>query len=235
LSNYWFGVKDSIIIFFTCYLLILPFVFKGFKKNQLLTPMLIWLLLGSFSFIIFPWFAIPGYQRWLMLLVFPLIIYSSWGISLLKTNRKKIAVIFLLINATIGLAYSAGLTPFLGYMSNSYVPSGLVKSSIDWDQIEEVESAIKWLQNNNQLKILVLAEERFYGWIMLNLVHNFDTMFVLAYSGDLSNSLVLDKIYDFESDKTYLIWYNNSEIDDFETVYQQKNLSVFEYNLASWK
>ena len=84
MTDYGWILQDILFIVIICYLLILPLVFKGYKKNSILTPMVVWLVISSFSVLFFPWFAIPGYQRWLMLLVFPFSIYAIRGLQSLK-------------------------------------------------------------------------------------------------------------------------------------------------------
>ena len=232
LPDYWFAVQDSFAIFFSCYLLLLPLVLKGFRKNRLLTPLLVWLLLGSFSFILFPWFAIPGYQRWLMLLVFPFVIFSVWG--LVKINlgkrKKKILTIVLLLHIALGTAYSTGVFSFIGYVPNSYVPISLVQTSIEWDHVEELKTASNWLQENDQINSILLVEERFYGWIMITLDLQNNNSLILVYGANSLISSVLDEAIRSGPDQIYLIWYTNSNIEHFINVYSQENLSVFSYD-----
>jgi len=106
LKDYWFAVKDAFSIFFVCYILLLPLILIGFRKNSFLNSLIIWLLLGSFSFIIFPWFAIPGYQRWLILLIFPFVIYCGWGLTKISSGKKrKIASVLMLVWVTFGIVF----------------------------------------------------------------------------------------------------------------------------------
>ncbi len=135
MTDYGWILQDILFIVIICYLLILPLVFKGFKKNSILNPMVVWLVIASFSVVFVPWFAIPGYQRWLMLLVFPFSIYAVRGLRLLKLGKfkKPFFVVYVSVLLIIGLGYSTGMFSYVGQLPNSYVPIHLVQSSIPWD------------------------------------------------------------------------------------------------------
>jgi hypothetical protein len=234
LASYGVAVLDSLAIFAANYILLLPFILKGFRKNHLLNPMTGWLLLGSFSFVLLPWFAIPGYQRWIMLLVYPFCIYSTWGLLRLNLgkHRKKIIVAVLLTFMAIGTAYSTGAFSFIipnSYIPTSYIPSSLVQSSIPWNEIDAVKNVTGWLQKHAEAKTALLSEERFYGWSMINLKPQNDNITVLAYGANSLPDSALKEAIDNNCSQIYLIWYRASSPLNFNLTYSNQDIAIFKY------
>ena len=230
-SSYLWTVQDVLSIFAICYLPLLPFVVKGFKSDKLLDSMLGLLLLGSFSVIVSPWFAVPGYQRWLILLVFPFSIYAVKGFERFHmfdkgSFRKLVAV--LLVFAIIGVGYSTGAFSYVT-PTNSWVPTNLVQSSIGWNQIDDVKGVLSWLDEDAAYNSSVLAEERFYGWTLIYLKRANNDVKVIAYGANSPPTQALEKALRDGFSSIYLIWYTDSTLKDFKTVYSQNSVSIFQY------
>jgi hypothetical protein len=206
----------------------LPFVFLGFKKSSILTPMVVWLLIASFSVVFLPWFSIPGYQRWLMLLVFPFSIYAVKGLLHLsfKKFKKPILGVYFSVIIIIGLGYSAGLFSFVGQFPNSYVPIHLVQSSIPWGEIDDVKDVINWIDDNVEVNSTLLVEERFLGWSRLYLQRDATDITMLPYGAQRSPFSVLAQA---NASNVYLIWYSDEVVDDFQVLYSKNNIGLFEY------
>ena len=231
LGSYFWAVQDVFSIFAVCYLPLLPFVVKGFKRDRVLDPMLGLLLLGSFSVIVSPWFAVPGYQRWLILLVFPLTIFAIRGFDCFrlfdKENFGKLVAV-LLIFMVIGAGYSSGAFSYVA-LSNSWVPTNLVQSSIDWNQVDDVKGALRWLDENAVADSSVLAEERFYGWTLIYLKRANNDVEVIPYGANSLPTPALEKALSDGFRWIYLIWYTDWSLENFQMVYSQNSVSVFEY------
>jgi len=236
LNNYSERVYDVFSIFMLCYLPLLLFVLKGFKRDRLLDSMLSWLLLGSFSVVISPWLAVWGYQRWLMLLVFPLSVYAVRGLERFqlidKTNLKKLAAV-ILVFTMIGVGYSSGFFSYAWVMSNSWVPVSLVQSSIAWDQVDYVKEVLSWLDENAMFNSSVLSEERFYGWTLIYLKRANNDVKVVPYGANSSPTPALEKALGDGFSWVYLIWYTDSSLKDFEIVHSQNSVSIFQYRLQA--
>ena len=227
-NNYFGALQDSLLILIICYLPIIPLVLKGFQKNSLLTSMVIWLLISGFASVLFPWFTIPGYQRWLMLLVFPFSIYAFRGLSVLNFRRfkKPILAVYVSILLIIGLGYSTGLFSYVGQLPNSYVPIHLVQSSIPWDQIDDVKNVLSWIDDNSSLNSTLLTEERFLGWTRIYLQRDAIDITILPYGAGGSPFSVLDQA---DATSVYLMWYSDVIFDDFQVLYSKNNIALFEY------
>jgi hypothetical protein len=231
--NYSWMIQDVLFIFLVCYLPLLAFVFKGFWRDKLLDPMICCLLVGSFSVITNPWFAVPGYQRWLMLLVFPFCVYVVKGFErwhLFDRNRIWMLRVIVLVFIIIGAGYSTGAFSYVGILPNSYVAVSLVQSSIPWSQVDDVKSALTWLDGNAQTNSCLLAREPFYGWTLNYLSRADSDVTVFPYSASSSSPLpALEKALDNGFRCIYLISYTNSDLNDFEALHSNRDISVFQY------
>jgi len=233
LGSYLWAVQDVFSIFAVCYLPLLPFVVKGFRRDKMLDPLVGWFLLGSFSVIVSPWFAVPGYQRWLMLLVFPFSVYAVRGFDCFHlfdkgSFRKLVAIV--LIFMVIGVGYSSGAFSYV-MLPNSWVPTNLVQSSIAWDQIDDVKGVLRWLDENAISNSSVLSEERFYGWTLIYLERANNDVEVFAYGANSLPTLALEKALGNGFSWVYLIWYTDSSLENFQMIYSQNSISIFRYQL----
>lgn len=231
--SYLWTVQDALSIFAVCYLALLPFVLKGFRRDHALDPMVGLLLVGSFSVVI-PRFALPGYQRWLMLLVFPFSIYAVWGFERFRLFDKegfRKLVTVLLVFMVIGMGYSTGLFSYVGMVPNSYVAVNLVQSSITWSQVDDVKNVLQWLDENAPSNSSLLAEERFYGWTLIYLKRANNDVEVVPYSAASPPGEALENTLANGFSWVYLIWYADSNLTNFHAVYSWNSISVYQYEL----
>jgi len=225
-------VQDVFSIFAVCYLLIIPFVVKGFWRDSLLDPIVGLLLLGSFSVLVSPWFALPGYQRWLMLLVFPFTIYAVEGfrrLGLFRKQRTRALKIIVLVFIVIGVGYSSGAFSYVGMLPNSYVAVNLVQSSIGWNQVDDVKTVLRWLDQNALSDSSVLSEDRFYGWTLIYLERANKDVKISWYGANFSPRPTLQEAIEDGFNCVYLIWYSDLALDDFKKIFSQNDLSIFLY------
>jgi hypothetical protein len=230
--GYLWTVQDALVIFVVCYLGLLPFVVAGWRRDKLVWPMAVWLLAGSFS-IVFPFFAGFGYQRWLMLLVFPFCVFAVWGFESLQLFSKRrvwMLVAVVLCFMVIGAGYSTGAFSYVGHMTNSYVAVDLVESSISWDQISDVKATLAWLDANAVSNSSVLAEECFYGWTVLYFGRANRDVRVISYGAASLPTKALETALDDGFNRIYLIWFTGKSCSDFEVVYSQNAISIFQYS-----
>jgi hypothetical protein len=230
-SSYLWTVQEAFIIFAVCFLPLLPFVVKGFRRDKLLEPMFGLLLLGSFSVIVSPWFAVLGYQRWLILLVFPFTIYAIRGFDRLRlfdrsSFRKLVAI--LCVFMVFGVGYSSGAFSYV-MLPNSWVPTNLVQSSIGWNQIDDVKDVLRWLDENAEANSSILSEERFYGWTLIYLKRANNDVEVIPYGANSPPEPALEKALSDGFSWIYLIWYTDSNLENFKPLYSQNSVSIFRY------
>jgi hypothetical protein len=224
-------IQDAFSILAICFFSILPLVVKGFTRDRLLNSMVGLLAFCSLSVTVSPWLAVPGYQRWMMLLVFPLSIYAATGLNRLglfnHSNKWKLASI-LLAFVIIGVGYSSGAFSY-ALLPNSWVPTNLVQSSIPWDQVDDVMKVIAWLDENAGTGSCVLTEERFYGWTLIYLDRANTDVRVAPYGAASSPEPALERALGDGFDQVYLIWLTDQQIPGFRLVYCWEALAVFQY------
>lgn len=231
IGSYSWVVQDVLSIFAVCYLSLLPFVVKGWWRDKLLDPMLGWLLLGSFSVIVSPWFAVPGYQRWLMLLVFPFSIYAVKGFErfqLFSKRRVRMLRAIILIFVVVGVGYSSGAFSYV-VLGNSWVPVNLVQSSIAWNQIDDVIECLRWLNDHATSNSSILTEERFRGWTLIYLGRANNDVKVIVYAANSLPQPALEKALGDGFRWIYLIWYTDSSLENFQMIHSQNSISIFQY------
>ncbi len=230
--GYLWTVQDAFVIFVVCYLGLLPFVVAGWRRDKLMWPMVVFLLVGSFS-VLFPFFEGFGYQRWLMLLVFPFCVFAVWGFERLQLFSKRrvwmlAAVILAFI--VIGAGYSTGAFSYVGQMTNSYVAVNLMQSSISWDQVGDVKAVLGWLDEHAAFNSSVIVEESFYGWTSIYLKRANEDINVVFFLAGSQPTQALNKALFSGSGWIYLIWFTAFRIENFEHVYSQNGVSVFQYD-----
>ena len=233
-GSYSWMVRDAFSIFAICYLPLLLFVLRGFSRDRLLDPMVGWLLLGSFSVVFFPWFAMPGYQRWLMLLVFPFAVYTVKGFRrfrLFSRHRMRMSKAIVLVFMVIGIGYSTGAFSYVWMVPNSYVSVNLAQTSIAWNHVEDVKGVLLWLDENAETNSSILTEERFYGWTLIYFQRANEDVEVFPYGASSSPLWALEKALEDGMRWIYLIWYSDSNLQNFRTVYSLKTVSIFKYKV----
>jgi hypothetical protein len=230
-SGYLWTLQDAFIIFAICFLPLLPFAVKGFRRDELLEPMIGLFLLGSFSVVVSPLFVIPGYQRWLILLVFPFTIYAIKGFDRLRlfdrSNFRKLVAV-LTVFLVLGVGYSSGALSYVIW-SNSWIPTNLVQSSIGWGQIDDVKDVLVWLDENAEANSSILCEERFYGWTLIYLRRANNDFEVIPYGANSQPEPALKKALDDGFNWIYMIWYTDSNLENFKSLYSQNGVSLFIY------
>jgi len=231
-GNYAWVVQDVLSIFVVCYLALTPFVLRGFMRDSLLDPVFGLLLFGSLSVVVVPWLGVPGYQRWLMLLVFPLSVYAVFGLERFRLFEKrhftKLAVV-LMVFMVVGVGYSTGMFSYVGRLPNSYVAVDLVQSSIAWNHVDDVKDVLRWLDENALCNSSVLAEERFYGWTVIYMRRASTDVYVVPYGANSPPWTALEIALDNGVRCVYLIWYTGSNLDNFRVMYSRNGVSAFQY------
>ena len=231
-GDYASMVKDAFFIFVICYLPLLPLVLKGFSKNSTLMTMLVSLVLGSFSVALIPWMAIPGYQRWLMLLVFPLCVYSALGLQCFFSDKKRMLIVTTIVLAFmfVGMSYTTGFFSYTRVLPTSYIPGNLTGSSVSWNQVDDLKSCLSWLGNYTTSNSTLFVEERFYGWSLIYLKPNDGRISIMPYASASSFKASFEEARSRDIRQFYLIWYTNSTVQEFGLLHSEGAISVFKYS-----
>jgi hypothetical protein len=146
---------------------------KGFFRDKVFAPMLVWLLVASYSIVVFPWFALSYYWWWILLLPVPLTVYAGHGLEksgvLARRKPFRIALVGFLLLGIVAAGYASSVIR-LGYpYAYTYMPSGLVESCVKFGDIPDVEAAFLWVNENAPIGALVVVPEKLQGFASMHL------------------------------------------------------------------
>jgi hypothetical protein len=206
---------------------LIPFSLKGFFKDRVFTPITCWLIISSFSILVYPAYSFSQYWWWMLLLPISMTIYVGNflnKIKLFETKRRfRTATSALAILTLVSVAYATSTFALGNSYSFSYSPSGLVQSSIPIRDISDVENALRWANENFQPNATVIVQEKTQGFCYLVLRSDLQ----IRVSPSL---LTLDQAINLtrlKSGMEYAIWTTNNvdktnsdtiKIMDFESV-----------------
>jgi hypothetical protein len=239
-------------MFWLFYGFILPFALYGFwicRKNLILTTITLWLLIGTFSSLIFAGTGIIVWERWLIMLAFPFAAYAVEGIFKLGEvlgSFKKWAKHWRLLSWTLAIIFWLGFislflyraVPFLSKeyheakpplandILNEYFPRTMVHNSVGIWKVGETLDCIKWLNENVPSGAAVIVDNRWRGLVLTNF--DLDNRYIItnAWSEQWPR-----QTYEYAVEKgfknVYLIWNTSRDIRYFDLVYSSGNLGVY--------
>lgn len=239
-------------LFWLFYEFLLPLALYGFwllRKNLILTTLTLWLLIGTFSSLIFAGTGIIVWERWLVMLVFPFAIYTVEGIfhigQFVNLKLKKwhlylkpmlwvLAVIFWFAFLVLSFwrvwpfltaSYPDAKPPFKDDQLNSYFPATMVHNSVGIWRIEDTLDAVEWLDKNVPPGAVVLVDNRYRGLFMTNF--EMDNRYVISNTwSDSWSKKGLSYARGKGFQNIYLIWKNTS-IKNFDRIYVSGNMAVY--------
>ena len=223
-GNYW-----TVLSYVGCLLLytiipLIPFAIKGYFKDKVIKPLLIWLLPASLSILVYPWYALSQYWWWILLLPIPLTVYIGEYLDKkhvfenTKTSKSKKPywTAFLMLGM-LAVGYAGSST--LGYSSfvfgypyaYTYLPTGMVQSSIPFTDIPDVLTALEWTNANAPLNSTIIVQEKTMGLAYIELRSDF----LIRVSPSLITLNKASTLNVGTSISSYAVWY--SENVDNET------------------
>ena len=194
------------------FILLVPFAIKGFRKDRVFMPMLIWLAIASLSIIVYPWYAFSEYYWWILLLPIPLTVFVGENLDRLhifdvgKPNKRKKAFWFTLcLLGVIAVGYATS-TVKLGYpYAYTYMPAGMVESSVPFEDIKNITAALEWANKNVPSNSTVIVEQKIQGFAYLDLSSDIQ---IRVSTPLLTLNQVLPLINSIPS-STYAVWYES--------------------------
>ena len=231
--------------------LFLPYLFlvvKGFFRNSVLDFWTGLLLVGAFSCLVVPFFALEYWHRWMFMLVYPFTFYAvnGFGKLLSKFPKRKIsspswlyktiAAAFLLLTFGLGVAYLA--TPVLMVNANVSLPyvSGThlyfsTSPTVPYEDVPCVAQALSWLNGNMTVNSSVILQHAFLFWGRLYL----DKSHVIVHFEN-NPDLAINTAFSHGFDDVFFVWwntpigwYNVSVPDSFVSVQEFGRISVYMY------
>lgn len=247
----YFDLLSNVLTFFVAlYLLCLPLVFVGFFRDRFLDGWTTLLLLGSFSGLIVPFFALDFWDRWMFMLVYPFTFYGVNGVekvlesqsALIRPSNRWIRWMKVSRRTTLGIML---LTVSLGSFSlivnygtlsipgtDLYVPSMYV-NTVPLEDMKGTMDAINWLNTHLNNRSAVLVYLAFRWWVILGL--NNSNPVIFYFTRDVESALNaalqdgLDSIYFIWWNK-YIGWYRLTVPASFQQVFGSGRISVFQFS-----
>lgn len=240
-------------LFWLLFGLLLPLAIYGFwqlRRNLVLTTITLWLLVGTFSSLIFAGKGLIVWERWLIMLVFPLVIYALEGIWVLGSALAKpkdwarkfpllahtLATMFLLVIfgffvfraiPFLSTSYPEAKPPLANDKLNAYLPRTMVHNSVGIWKIEYTLDVVEWLDKHAPPGSVVLVDNRFRGLMLTRF--EIDNRYIITnpWSESIQNtSLTMAKKKKFKP--VYLIWNTTKAIDEFDRIYSSGNMGVYQ-------
>lgn len=250
-----FLMSDVFSLFFICFAPILPFVILGYFRNHSLDVITLFLLVGSFMPVVFPHSALPLWNRWMLILAFPFIIYASnfllpdkqdYGlIKRLKISKKTRRVTFVvmvpiivLLSATyMVLPYDYTFPYFSIFNTAGYLSTTMQHNSIPLSQCPYATLAGEWLKWNMPPESCLIAAPGLYGWAKLSLpfrhfIIKMDSIFLYNFYNNtfIDLGLLGALFWTTGFNYTYVLTfppYNQFLSDDFELVFHLGYIEIY--------
>jgi hypothetical protein len=242
---------DVAVLFAFLYLSYLFLVWKGYFRNGVLNVWTGLLLIGSFGCVVWPFFALDFWSRWMFMLVYPFTFYAVNGLSRLFRGfndargriggfSRKAVYGALGVTVLLGSVYLA--TPLLmntgqiGVFALPYVATHFSSAPcVPYQDVEGVSQAMAWLDENMGYNACVLVNHVFVHWERLYLDESRLTVQFWHDAG-----LALDDALGHGFGSVYLVWWNRdigwydvSVPNGFVPLRNFGRISVYEFTGAS--
>ncbi len=255
-SNYvtYFNLFVSVVsLFIILYIALLPLAFVGFFRSGVLDVWTAFLCAATFSSLVLPFFAFTYWDRWMVMLVYPVVFYATNGfVKILQSAEsvasrlcyfgtlrisKKTARGLMLISLTSGFAFVTS-PMFLGKggiyslpSTVTYLPSTMLANTIPIHDVLSTTETLRWTDSVMDGNACFLAHPAFLYWARLN----FEQPHTIAlFKDDVYGAVDVAVNHGFE--RFWLVWWNTDigwyefEVPEtFAPVYSDDRISVFEY------
>ncbi|MBN1245758.1 hypothetical protein JXA31_09225 [Candidatus Bathyarchaeota archaeon] len=238
---------DVVLLFAFLYLSYLLLVWKGFFRNGVLNIWTGLLLVGSFGCLVWPFFALDFWSRWMFMLVYPFTFFAVNGLHKLLSgfngSKAKIAgiskkIVFGGLGATVLLGSVYLATPLLmntvqvGVFTLPSVSAHFCSApAVPYQDVEMVSQAIMWLEENSDDNSCVLVNRIFLYWDRL---YSDNSHVTLQFWNDAG--LALGDAVNRGFGSVYFVWwnrdigwYNVSVPSQFVSLRDFGRISVYEF------
>ena len=168
------------ILFIVINILLFPFFIYGIKNlhELLLYIPLSLALVGSFTWLVLPYYSILLPDRWIIISGIFISIFSSYGLIKLSSSKSKNKPNYKLLLPILSIYISIGLFymtlpndyafPIYGIFSNyiqKFVPTTMQFNSIDIMDNRDLLITIDWLNTNTNSKSIIYGDPHLRGWM----------------------------------------------------------------------
>ena len=245
----YFNLALSVgLLFVVLFLPYLYLVVKGFFRNGVLTLWTGLLLIGAFSCLIIPFAALPFWNRWMFMLVYPFTFYAVNGFGKLLSKLREKTTLFsswfshrkaatmVLVTFSLGIAYLA--TPVLMAYTDASVPvvTGTylyfsTSPTVPYQDVNSVIEAMSWLNSHLDASSCVALHHAFVCWGQLYLDKSHE---IVHFEIDINAAL--KTCFSTGFNRVFFVWWNEpigwyglSLPESFIEVQDFGRISVYEY------
>jgi len=217
-------------LFAGLYISVLPLVLAGFFKDDVLDNWTAIILIGSFSVLLTPFFALDLWHRWMLMLVYPFSFYAVNGITKIlrsihstRLTWKKLSERVVKLILVLPFSSSLVLMP--------HITAGMYGSSVPLRDVNDTIRAMQWLNEKMDDGSALLVHAAFSNWARLYLDKG---CIRICFKDKIEEAINVALQRDL--DDIYFIWWNEHIEYDltvpkcFTSIFRSNRISVFKYD-----
>jgi hypothetical protein len=241
-------------LFIVMYVAILPLAVVGFFRDRVLDVWLVLFCIGAFGCLALPFFALDYWNRWMLMLVFPLTYYAANGfVRVLRTNKPLMASIWRLGSFRVSRKAAKGMLSIslisgLIFMSSPmfwgvtgvfclpttvvYMPTTMQCNAVPLCDVDETVNVLRWVNSEMDGDLCFLTHDAFYYWTQLSINEELPIIF---FKNDVLDAVDLANEHGYNH--FWLLWWNVdigwygfTVPDSFREIYSSGRISIFEYH-----
>lgn len=250
-----YGLLKEVIsnLFWLLYLYLIPAAIIGvviLRRHIILSVMTLFLLFGSFSSLIFFGNGLFVWERWLIMFVFPLVIYAvegtcfiggllsrpgDWakkmpGFSIILASIFWIFVFGFFLNRSwpfLTAKYSEAKPPLANDEMNSYFPRTMVHNAVGLEHAQDTVNVVQWLNKQAPENSVILVDNRYRGLLITNF--DMDNRYIVTNSWSESiQEDTLEMIKKMNLRPVYIIWNVTKALPGFDRVYNSGSRAIYQ-------
>lgn len=226
-QNYLVFASEVLQLFLFLYIPILPLVIFGVWRNDVLTPITLICLVGSFSCLVYPYGALPLAQRWMYMLVLPFSLYAANCVRKIvkrvKISSRALKWLVLAPYLILAVNYLVGVVPITANPAIiKHIPPKMTHSSLDIGDIQGAIDVLTWANKNLTENTAIVIEQRFFGWSLIFLDKE---QTVVVYPANLEPDTAINYAKG-NFNYVYFIWYEG-QYAEFQEVYKSGRIVLY--------
>lgn len=214
---------------------LLPAAWLGIRREKRVWIWAAVLAVGAFSLLVVPWAGVPLWHRWLLMLVFPILLLAASGLS--RFNRAGVraflAVLLVLAGTFMVLPPEQAFPLYTSEYTLRYLPSSMMQNTVPLQDSPNVVNALRWLDELDLRNSVLVAHFSFVGWgrvfVETMEVYEFREPFQVD-AGNFSGYAQVFLVY-WVKDQG---WYDADSIPrSTNEVYRSGRIAIYEYLTTS--
>ncbi len=239
-------------LFVLLYVAVVPLAIVGFFRHEVMDAWFVFLLVGAFGCLAVPFLAFDLWNRYMLMMVFPLTYYAANGfVKVLNSAKpvvvslrlgsfrlsKRVAKGLVLLSVTGGFVFMtspmfSGKGGVFGLPTTvTYVPSTMLCNTVPLSDVDGTVEAFQYVNAVMDGDSSFLAQDAFFEWARFSLDKQRAIVF---FKYDVSHAIALAAEQGYR--RFWLVWWNTDigwygfkVPEGFQRVFSSGRISVFEY------